>query len=75
MKFQPGSPGGYVLYGGDVNQDGIVDLSDLVIISNGASNFQTGYVVADANGDSIVDLADMVLTQNNSSIFVAKVTP
>jgi hypothetical protein len=65
----------YSIYTGDPNQDGIVDLSDLVLISNDASNFTTGYAVTDLNCNSIVDLTDLIFCQNNSSIFVSVKKP
>ena len=42
----------------DVNNDGVVDVNDLVVI---AANFgQTGENAADVNGDNIVDIADLI---------------
>lgn len=67
--------GKYCDYSGDVNQDGLVDLTDVVIINNASSIFTTGYVVEDLNGDYLVDLSDLILALNNSTMFVAKVTP
>ncbi|MCB0727164.1 MAG: hypothetical protein KDD00_06845, partial [Ignavibacteriae bacterium] len=67
--------GKYCDYSGDVNQNGIVDLTDVVIVNNSASVFTTGYVVQDVNGDNLVDLSDLIITLNNSSMFVAKVIP
>ena len=61
----------YSVYTGDVNQDGIVDLTDLVAIYNDGSNFVTGYVLTDLNCNSIVDLTDLLFAYNNSSIFVS----
>ena len=44
---------------GDANQDGVVDLEDLVAV---ASNFQqTGPNSADVNGDEIVDVKDLLI--------------
>ena len=44
---------------GDANQDGVVDLQDLVEV---ASNFQqTGPNSADVNGDGVVDVKDLLL--------------
>ena len=42
----------------DVNNDGVVDVEDLVVI---AANFgQTGENAADVNGDGVVDIADLI---------------
>lgn len=69
------SPVKFAVYGGDVNQDGSVDLTDIVIVFNDANNFLGGYVSSDVTGDSFVDLSDLTLTFNNSNAFVSKITP
>ncbi len=69
------SPLRYAIYGGDVNQDDIVDLSDVVIVYNSATLFTTGYSQSDVTGDNIVDLSDVVLTFNNSNAFVHSIIP
>jgi len=61
----------YSVYTGDVDQNGIVDLTDIVSIYNDANNFVTGYVVTDLNCNSVVDLTDLLFAYNNSSIFVS----
>jgi hypothetical protein len=58
-----------------VNQDGVVNLTDLVETYNASSNFTVGYVVTDVNGDNIVDLSDITIVYNNARGFVSKVTP
>lgn len=60
----------YVAYGGDVNQDGMVDIQDLVAVDNHNAEFVTGYVATDVNGDSSVDINDLVITDNNNATFV-----
>jgi hypothetical protein len=67
--------GKYVIYGGDVNQDGVVDQNDIDNIHNAANTFTTGYMPADANGDGIVDALDMIITDNNAARFIVKITP
>lgn len=69
------SPVRYAIYGGDVNQDGATDLSDIVTIFNDAANFASGYIVTDVTGDSFVDLTDVTLAFNNSSNFVSLIRP
>ncbi|MEZ4692257.1 MAG: hypothetical protein R3A12_19700 [Ignavibacteria bacterium] len=63
------------IYSGDENQNGVVDPSDVVNVSNAGSSFTTGYLPSDMNGDNIVDLSDLVITSNNASAFVSAVTP
>ena len=67
--------GKYCNYSGDVNQDGIIDLTDLTLTFNAASTYVNGYVATDVNGDTVVDLTDLVMAFNNSSSFVQKHTP
>ena len=58
-----------------MNQDGEIDLTDIVMISNDALIFTTGYVNTDVNGDNISDLTDIVITNNNSFGFVGVIKP
>lgn len=67
--------GTWVIYGGDANQDGLVDSSDMLMVDNDASNFVTGYIVSDINGDGLVDSGDMIILDNNASNFIAVVLP
>ncbi|HMS33799.1 MAG TPA: YCF48-related protein [Ignavibacteria bacterium] len=67
--------GKYCDYSGDVNQDGFVNLTDVIQIFNASSVFSSGYIVTDVNGDGIADLTDITFAYNNSTNFVQKVTP
>ncbi|MDY0342347.1 MAG: hypothetical protein RBR28_02170 [Lentimicrobium sp.] len=67
--------GVYAIFGGDVNQDGAVDISDMTPIDNDASNFLNGYLTTDINGDASVDISDMTIVDNNASSFVSSITP
>ena len=67
--------GRYAIYNGDENQNGIVDLTDVVNVSNAAVSFTNGYLPSDMNGDDITDLTDIVITSNNASAFVSKIIP
>ena len=69
------SPVRFGIYNGDVNQDGIIDLNDVLMIYNDANAFGSGYVVTDINGDSVVDLNDVIIAYNNSVGFVAVIRP
>lgn len=63
--------GKYCFYGGDVDQNGFVDLTDLVNVFNKSRDFLSGrYLPTDLNGDSIVDLTDIALCYNNSTNFI-----
>jgi hypothetical protein len=67
--------GYYAFYGGDVNQDGVVDTGDMTPVDNGSAAYLSGYRNPDANGDGIIDTADMTLVDNNSANYVSAVTP
>ena len=62
-------------YSGDVNQDGVIDLSDGSDVDNDAFNFVSGYVRTDVNGDDVVDLTDAAYVDNNAFNFVGVVKP
>lgn len=65
----------WCIYGGDVNQDGLVDLSDLSLTDVDNLNYVVGYTVTDVNGDGIVDLSDITLIDNNNFNFVSVIKP
>jgi hypothetical protein len=65
----------YVGYGGDVNQDGVVDIFDLIALDNDNAICRTGYISTDTNGDSVVDIFDLIITDNNNAIAVTKQRP
>ena len=69
------SPDIFASYGADVDQNGVVDLTDNSLIDNDVLTFAFGYVVTDVNGDETVDLTDQTLADNNSFMFVTKVIP
>jgi hypothetical protein len=63
------SPVTFGIYGGDVNQDDIVDLTDIGNTSNDATFFASGYVSTDVTGNNVTELSDVVLVYNNALIF------
>ena len=65
----------WCIYTGDVNQDGLVDGSDMASVDNDNFNFVTGYVLTDFTGDQIVDGSDVAIADNNNSSFVSKSVP
>jgi hypothetical protein len=65
----------YAIYGGDINQDGIVDLSDSSVVDNQAAMAASGYIPEDTNGDGLVDLSDFVIIDNNSAMAIGAITP
>ena len=69
------SPLRFGIYGGDIDQNLIIDLTDIDSVYNAAVNFISGYVATDVTGDDIVDLSDITMTYNNSAKFVISIDP
>ena len=67
--------GKWCFYLGDVNQDGVVDATDISAIDNDAFNFVSGNVVTDLNGDGAVDGSDYIIADNNASNFIGMIRP
>lgn len=65
----------WLIFSGDVNQNGTVDATDLSLVDNDAANFVTGYVPTDVTGNYVTDAEDLAITDNNAFDFVSKVTP
>jgi len=66
----------YCMYSGDINQDGIVDGSDLIRIHTDAANFVTGVrIPTDLNGDNFVDGSDHAIGDNNGFNYVTLIRP
>ncbi len=65
----------YAIYCGDMDSDGIIDLTDLNDIYNMITGFPSGNIEEDLNGDGFVDISDMLLVFNNSYDFITKVVP
>ncbi|MBX7041497.1 MAG: FG-GAP-like repeat-containing protein [Ignavibacteria bacterium] len=69
------SPVRFAFYGGDVNQDGTVDATDVSLVDNDAANYESGYVVTDLTGDNYVDGTDFAIADNNAANFVSAIWP
>jgi hypothetical protein len=67
--------GSFVIYGGDLTQDGITDGSDMAAVENASTALLLGYFPEDLNGDGVVDGSDMSLLDNNSTNLIHAVTP
>lgn len=63
------------LYGGDLNQDGTVDIFDAQLAENDAAVFGFGYLLGDLNGDGTTDIFDLQLIENNGSRFIFAARP
>lgn len=69
------SPLRFGIYGGDINQDGTIDATDLSGVDNDASGSVSGYVKTDLTGDDFVDAADVSIVDNNASGSVSLIRP
>jgi hypothetical protein len=67
--------GHYVIYSGDVNQDGFIDTADMTPVDNDATNYEAGYRTTDVNGDGVIDTADMTIVDNNAAQYIGAATP
>ncbi len=67
--------GVYLIYSGDINQDGFIDGNDFIDVDNDNSNFASGYLYTDANGDAFVDGNDFIVIDNNNSNFIGLARP
>ena len=67
--------GVYLIYSGDVDQDGFVGVSDMSGVDNQSALFGSGYLTEDLNGDGFVGVPDMAIIDNNSANFVSTITP
>jgi len=65
----------WCIYSGDINKDGLVDLSDIILIEIDKINAEGGYLLTDLNGDSIIDNSDLVIAASNNQKFISKKTP
>ncbi len=75
LKSVNSSPVRFAIYSGDSNQDGFVNLTDVVNINNDAAVFLAGYVSTDINGDGSVSLTDIIISYNNSTNFASVIRP
>jgi len=65
----------FMLFCGDINQDGSVDFNDYPDLDISSNNGDLGYYVTDLNGDASVDFNDYPILDINSNLGVLVVTP
>jgi len=69
------SPVEYAMFSGDVNNDGSVELTDLIEVYTAAVSFTSGDILHDLNGDNTVNLNDVIVCYNSVSSFVSVIKP
>lgn len=67
--------GVFVVYGGDFNQDDIVDFFDNSVFEQDYDSFAIGYYNTDLNGDGIVDFFDYTIFEFNLDNFIYALYP
>ena len=65
----------YCIYSGDINQDGVIDATDVAAVDNDAFSFAVGYILTDLNGDGLADGSDFLIADNNATSLISKSTP
>lgn len=75
LKLVDTSPVEYGIFSGDINYDGIIDVTDALKIYNDAKVLLTGYVVSDLDGNSFVDASDLLIVYNNMTALVSVIRP
>jgi hypothetical protein len=65
--------GAFLIYSGDINQDGLCDASDLANCSNNQNQF--GYLGADVNNDTVIDNIDLNIVDNNVANIIQIIRP
>ena len=75
QKQVDASPVRFSSYSGNLDQDNLINLADVLGVYNAASSFLSGYEVSDMNGDNLTDLSDLIITSNNSNGFVIVIRP
>lgn len=65
----------FLIYSGDVNQDGAIDTGDMLPVDNDSFNYSSGYLSADVNGDGLIDTGDMLFIDNNSALYIGAILP
>lgn len=67
--------GVFGVYGGDVNGDGAIDISDSGPVNTSITNLASGYLPDDVNADGTVDISDSGLVNTNIMNLISAITP
>lgn len=67
--------GKYLIYTGDVNQNGAINAIDLNSVNSQSAVFGSGYIPEDLNGDGCIDATDLIVLDNNAAAFISVAKP
>jgi endonuclease/exonuclease/phosphatase family metal-dependent hydrolase len=65
----------WCIYGGDANQDGFVETTDVSQVFTGNVNGATGYISTDLNGDMFTEIEDLNIVFRNNVLGVERIRP
>lgn len=65
----------WCIYGGDVNQDGFVETTDVSQVFTENVNGTTGYLSTDLNGDGFTEIEDLNIVFRNNVLGVVRIKP
>jgi hypothetical protein len=65
LQWSSGLDGGYGTAAGDFNLDGVIDTTDLTILSTSFSTDPAGWALGNANSDTIVNTTDLTILSTN----------
>ena len=65
----------WCIFGGDVNQDGVVEAADLNLVFTDNVNGLSGYIDTDLNGDNFIEIEDLNIVFTNNVLGVLRKTP
>ncbi|MDQ3020052.1 MAG: hypothetical protein M3R36_05720 [Bacteroidota bacterium] len=65
----------YCIYSGNINQDNIIDLTDMFLVDNAAFNYTGGSAITNLNADNIVDIDDLAIVDRNARSFITVQKP
>jgi hypothetical protein len=67
--------GRYLIFSGDVNQDGFIDTQDYVGVDNDSYNYLSGYLATDVDGNGFIDTNDYIFIDNNNYNYIGTILP
>jgi len=70
MKQLP--DGKYAFYSGDVDQNGFIELTDIIQLEDECKLYRVGYSMSDLSGDAIIESVDYSIIENNIGKFIMK---
>ena len=74
-KLNTTGDGTFSIYNGDINQDGVFNITDFNSVESKTRLFTTGYLKEDLNGDHLIESTDYILVENNSRLQITVSRP